>query len=293
MKTEMNTLYRERAGKVGITELKKVELDRLNNEVLDAQNTVTQLQAVVDSLTLKSTVYSGYLADATAAKEKALANKNLAKQMVNDALNLLNNSEIAFNEMVLADAKTKELSKVIKNLMDKLIYSVEIVNKMANVVIRKKTQNPLISDDLISMINQAGTEGNNAIALTLVALQSTFAAQASNIESEADATLQLTQAMSLYETMTGTHETLTKSVDAMYGIPVVFDENAEHQKDCLWMLFVRAYKKAEKNYKEAKDANDDASKELAAASANLSSAVVNLKSLQLSLAAGNAAAMAS
>lgn len=282
-----------RAGKLAVTEHKKAELDGLSNDVFNAQNVVTRLQALVDALTLKSNVYGGFLIEAQTAYDRALANKLVARQVVNQVLDLLNNSDIAFNEMILADAETKELAKAMKQLMDKIIYCVEVINKLSNVVVRKKAQNPLISDDLMAVINQAGNEANNAVALTLVALQSTFAAQTSNLESEADATLELSQAMWLYESMVGIKETTKMSTEVMYGVPLSFDEKGPHNETCLWSLFVRAYNAAEDHYNHAKKANNEVSKELALATANLSTAQVNLRSLQLSLAAANAAALAS
>jgi len=279
--------------KFGITERKKAELDELSNEVLDAQNTVVQLQAVVNSLTQKSATYNTFFIEAENNRAHALSNKNLINQVVQNALDLLNNSETAFDEMVLADAKTKSLAKMIKNLMDKLIYSAEIINKLSNIVIRKKEQNPLISDDLVSMINQAGSDANNAVALSLVALQSTFAAQASNIESEADSTLELTQAVNLYGILTGTTETLTESINSMYGVPLTFDEKGTRNSTCLVSLIYTAYENASTTYKEAKVANEETIKQLAEATSNLTTAQIKLKSLQSGLAAGNAAALAS
>ncbi len=180
--------------------------------------------------------------------------------------------------MVIADSKTKEVAKGIRNLINKLIYSAEVINKLANLVIRKKALNPLISDDLVSRIGTAGNDANNAVALALVALQSTFAAQASNLESEAAAALEYTQSIKLYEILTGTTPDGKKSKD--------YD-------NCLAKLLYDAYDHAKKSYEQAYQASKDTIDQLNKANVNLSKAQIKLKSLQSGLAAGNAAALAS
>jgi hypothetical protein len=264
--------------KYGITEKKRAELDLLTNQVIDAQYDVEQLQAVVNSLTEKSEKFQGFLAIADTNKAQALSNRNLLDQVVQNALSLKDNSQIAFNEMVLADSKTKEVAKEIKNLINKLIYSAEVINKLANLVIRKKALNPLISDDLVSRIGTAGTDANNAVALALVALQSTFAAQASNLESEAATALEYTQSIKLYQILTGTMPDGKKSED--------YD-------NCLAKLLYDAYNSAKISYEHAHQATRDTTIQLNKANANLTKAQIKLRSLQLGLAAGNAAALAS
>ncbi len=76
--------------------------------------------------------------------------------------------------MVIAKGQTVQVAENINSVINKLIYSAESINKLANLVVRKKAQNPLISDELVSMITTAGTDANNAVAVTLVALKSAF-----------------------------------------------------------------------------------------------------------------------
>jgi hypothetical protein len=264
--------------KYGITERKKAELDLLSNEVIDAQYDVEQLQAVVTSLTEKSENFQQFLAITQANKTQALNNRNLLDQVVENALSLMNDSGIAFNEMVLADATTRIVAKEIKDVINKLIYSAEVINKLSNLIIRKKALNPLISDDLISRVGTAGKDANNAVALALVALKSAFAAQASNLESEAAAALEYTESMKLYQILTGK---LPESGES------------ETPEDSLQGLLYKAYSEAETIYKQAFQANLDTITQLNRANSDLNKAQIKLKSLQSGLAAGNAAALAS
>lgn len=255
----------------GVTEQKKAELDALAIKVLDAQHAVEQFQAIVNSLAEKSNVIQNFLTIDENNRSYTYNNKLLVNQMVQTANDLLNNSQIVVDEMGLATKRTKELAPSVKKLVDKLIYASEIINKLSNTIIRKKALNPLISDDLISMLGTAGKNANDAVAVTLIALKSTFAAQASNLETEMAIALEFEHAKSflnLLKTNTITTTSLLKYLNDAYT-------KAQH-----------TYKQTEKSFKiitqQLSDANSD-----------LSKAQVKLKSLQSGLAAANAAALAS
>jgi len=254
--------------RMGITEDKKAELDALTLQVLEAQQDVEQLQAIVNSLTDKLNDFNGFLAIADAARTSALNNYNLIKQLVQNATDLQSNSVIAFNEMDAANLKTQTLAKKIKIVIDKLIYSVEVLNKLAITVTRAKALNPLISDDLVSRITQAGTDANNAVALALVALQSTFAAQASGLQS--------TEAITLEEMQSA-----------------VFLHVLSQDKTSLLNLLKNAYTGAGLQYDAAQSSCDMVTRQLGEAQSKLDVAQVKLKSLQSGLNAANAAALAS
>lgn len=263
----------ERYRKYGVTERKKNELDALNIQILDAQGNVAQYQSIVNALTTKSNDLQGFLATATNNKTQAYNNKILNDQLVQSAADLESNSKIAFNEMIEANVMTKLLTTKINTVIGKLIYSAEVINKLANLIVRKKALNPLISDELVSMITIAGTDANNAVALTLVALQSAFVAHAIEMEAETTMGLEYTQSIGFTEMLTG------------YA-------NADGPAS-LQQLFYQAYADAKKNYALAEKANFTTAKQLNMAKATLNTAQVKLKSLQSGLAAANAAALAS
>lgn len=264
--------------KYGVTEQKKSELDRLLIETLDAQSEVEQLQAIVTALSEKSSKFTAFLNTADANRTQALSNQNLLDDVLQNALDLLNNSEVALEEAGLAEVGVKQVAVEIKDVMDKLIYSAEVINRLGILVVRKKAVNPLISDELVSMITKAGTDANNAVALTLVALKSTFASQASGGEAEAAVTLEYTQAKALFFTISGQSE-----ID---GPKVNTNANIED-------MLENAYNISKTNYLLAQEANNDASSQLKNATAKLKKAQIKLKSLQSGYAAATAAALAS
>ncbi|ALL06187.1 hypothetical protein AQ505_12215 [Pedobacter sp. PACM 27299] len=263
----------ERYKRHGITEFKKNELDALTLQVMNAQEIVAQYQSIVTSLTTKSNDLQAFLATATNDKTQAYTNKVLVDQLVQSAAGLLQNSDIAFNEMLRANLRTKTLTSNVNEVMSKLIYAAEVINKLATLVLRKKALNPLISDELVSMLSTAGTDANNAVAVSLVALQSAFVAQATEMEAETAAGLEYTQAISFTKLLTGT-------VRKGHSVS-------------LQGIFYQAYKNASVNYILIEKANFSTTKQLNVAKANLNTAQVKLKSLQSGLAAANAAALAS
>jgi hypothetical protein len=270
-----------RLQKYGITEKKKAELDLLKNQVIDATAIVQQQQTIVNSLNEKTTRYQGYLLVSESNRTHALSNKNLIDQVIQNAYDLAFNSKNAFVQTVSATQDASKVTQNISDLISKLIYSVEIINKLSNLVIRKKALNPLISDDLITRINTAGTDANNAVALTLVALKSTLAAEASVLESEAAITLESKQATKLYLTLSD-----EKSLDTPLSVLPVSNTSIR-------ALLYNAYKNAQIAYEKANTANDETGRQLSIATANLNKAQIKLQSLQSSLAAATAAAYAS
>ncbi|WP_046744090.1 hypothetical protein [Kordia zhangzhouensis] len=266
--------------KYGITERKKQEIDFLTQEVLNAQNEVEQYQAIVDSLTEKSTKLQTELATAEANKTQALNNKNAVDNVINNAKDLYESSGVTYQEAATAEDKIKTVATEINTVINKLIYSAEVINKLSNAVIRKKAINPLISDELISMVTKADSDANNAVALTLVALESVFASQASTIESKSALSLELLQATKLYEFIIG------EEIDNV-------ENEISSSKKSLKKYLYDAYDITSNIYEEILAASNDTTSQLNATKNSLSKAQVNLKSLQSGLAAANAAALAS
>ncbi|MGG8496997.1 hypothetical protein ACQY1Q_11300 [Tenacibaculum sp. TC6] len=295
--------------KYGITEKKKSELDALTNQVLYAQEDVEQLQAIVNSLTAKSQALQTQLTVVQANKDTALSNKELLETVIDNVTDLLINSQITFDRVVYSDTRIKVVSESINDVMNKLIYSAEVVNKLSNLIIRKKAQNPLISDELVAMVTNAGTDANNAVALTLTALNSVFVSQSTTIQSEGTMSLEFLYAIKLYEFITGEdlstlaeEETpdkmlsiidkirLNKKANLLLEVETVIQDK---QKASIKELINEAYTIAVYRYNQILIASNDAIKQLSEAEIALNKETVKLNSLQAGLSAANAAALAS
>jgi len=268
----MSTLVMNQT-KYGVTESKKRTLDSLTIQVLNATDEVSQLQAIVTSLTNKSTTYQGFLTQADANKTQSKNNVSLMDSVIKNALNLKDISEVALNEVVYTNDKTKQVAHNTTIVINKLIYTAEMINKLAGLITRKKAQNPLISDQLIALITKAGTNANNAVALTLVALNATFTAQSTNKDVLNTAALENIQSGRLYDKLTSDNKTNSPNVSLKTLLNNAYD------------IAVAEFDKMQKAYNETLN-------QLNLKTAELNTAQINLKSLQAGLAAANAAALA-
>ncbi len=267
---DLMTIQKRPPTKYSVSEAKKAELDLLESNVVNAKHEVEQLNAIVSSLTTKFQKFEGFLNEATSAEQTAKSNNDTMKMAIQSAEELADNSKIAFSEMKEARYRTNKVSEQSKVVIDELIYSAEVINKLANLVVREKGLNPLISDELVSMAAQAKDDANNAVALSLVALKSSISAQTSNVESESIACLELIQA-----------EKLEK----------VLKENTGNRKS-LKVLLSESVDNAEKELAKIKIGHADTKDQLNEAKVQLSNAQIKLSSLQASLAAAKAAAFA-
>ncbi|HEY8919289.1 MAG TPA: hypothetical protein VIM87_22765, partial [Chitinophaga sp.] len=171
----------------------------------------------------------------------------------------------------------KTLAENVKKVMDMLIFSAEVINKLSNMIIRQKALNPLISDELVNSVAQAGTDANKAIALLLVALQSTSVTQASNLESEGGSSLEYEQSLLLYQMLSGTD--LNGNPDPQDTISLTY-------------LLSASYNTAKSYSDQIQEDLNRTTYQLNSARITLNKAQVKLKSLQAGLAAANAAALA-
>lgn len=263
--------YTNKGDKYGVTERKKSELDALQIKMTNQQFLVEQSQAVVDSLSTKLTKFQAYLVTADSNKTKALANRELLQEIIKNARNLVQGSRVCKKQVVEAHDQNKEVASSTTQLINELIYAADVINKLANLVTRQKALNPLISDELVAMIATAGTDANNAVALTLTALKSSYTTQASLDENEAIAVLEFIKAEELLKNIT------TNDSDSETSL-----------KDSI----NQAYKEAKSQYNLALDASNDTTKQLEDSKAQLEKQKVALASTQAELAAATAAALA-
>lgn len=63
--------------------------------------------------------------------------------------------------------KTQELAISMKLLADRMIFTAELFEKFSNMVVRLKALNPLVSDELVSLIGMGGKQAREAVELVL------------------------------------------------------------------------------------------------------------------------------
>ena len=261
----------------GITERKKQEIDGLTIQVNNAQYNVDQYQAMVDSLTDKSTEFEQYLSEAQAAKETALSNKNIAESVVSSVNDLKVNAKNSYDQAYQAEGKIHIAAQDMNKVVNQLIFTSEIINKLQVLINKKKEMNVYISDDMVAMIGKAGADINNAFALSLTALKSCYASLTTGKESAASTDFGSIQAGILYDKLTGTGKS---------------EDDKETINTSILQLIKNALTKANNDYDKALKANNETTRQLEHAKGKLEKATIELNSLKSGLAAAKAAALA-
>lgn len=169
--------------KLGISEHKQAELNKLTREVTGAGYVVAEQKTVLVSLTAKLTEFEGYLSNAEKRKETTLSNLDLLNVVLAQTKALKKHSATVVVNTNAANNSAKDAVLRVSNLIKDLIFVSEYINNLRQVISRKKAFMPLISDDLIKVMTNAGANANIAVAATLTALQSCYAANSSCKES--------------------------------------------------------------------------------------------------------------
>lgn len=255
----------------GITEAKKVQLDHLSDEIVDAEFVVDQNKAIVQALMVNLSKFEDYFAKADANRTIALQNKNKVRSTEQQVKYLQTLSTQTKGKTDVAKNAMTALTQQVKEVVDKLIYTAESINKLGILINRKKAKNPLISDELISIVATTGSDTNTAIAATLTAMKSTFTALASVMEADAASGLEEEQVEELYQ--------------------LISEGKNDHHS--LSDLIESAYEQADQEYDKYRSAVEITSIQLDEAQSNLTSAESKLASLQAGFNAANAAALAS
>lgn len=198
--------------KNGIAELKNAEIEALASQVNKAQFRVNQLTTVVTSLTAKQANFAALLTDADSKKDAALANLNQAKTLVANVETLQRYAILVSQQTGKSLNNVRETTNHMAELIEQLIFSADVVEKLSGFVNRQKAANNVIPNALVTVLNQATTDANNAVALTLTALQSSYASAASVDEAGSVSSLGARQAQQWLTLLTGVSPDVQESV---------------------------------------------------------------------------------
>jgi hypothetical protein len=273
--------------KYGIVDKKNADLFLLNAQVQQAQYLVAQQQAIVTALTAKSAQFAGYLAQADSDQAAVLATLNLAKDAMTSVAALATSFSTAAGQAGSAAQGATDVAAGMATLIGKLIFSVEIIGKVGQQVNKQKTINPLVPDSLVTYLANAATAANNAIALTLAALQSCYVAEATQLAASGTIALGSKQARDAKKRMgQGWDE---RSQAPLQTAPTI---SLGGDGDGVLALLGYAYQAAVKQYSQALWDNNSVTRQLQHAQGKLADATVKLNSSKAGLAAATAAAYA-
>lgn len=266
----------------GVANKKNADIKNLAEQVEMAQSRVTQHEAIVKSLQTKSELFADNLSLATANKAGALVNFNLARETRGGVGSLAKNFKLASRQTELATGVAADVSQKMASLIGKLIFSVEIINKLSQLINKQRALNPLLPETLVSFMATATRDANNAITLTLTALQSCYVAESTLLESTGVINQADRQAQILSEQVS---QGQNPSSDQM-------SINLKRKGDGLVRLLQQAYENAVAAYDSALARNDSVVEQLAYAQTQLALANMHLSSSQAGLKAATAAAYA-
>jgi hypothetical protein len=277
---------------VGIVYKEKAQLDWLAMQVAEAQYEVDQYQAIVDAETVKSIQFNAYLTAAELNKAAALTNFNLAIDIDSSVNALCTSTGLALKQTGTATREIKRVSGEMATLINKLIFTVELIDRFGQLVNKQKLSNPLVPDTLISFMAKATADANNAVALTLAALQSCYVAEATSLRSEQIITLENDQVTRLKSTIE--RQTLVSGTQNVAGLVVDGNFVVGFTPDCTGVLALvqQAYDKASEKYNQALTNVNIVNQQLAYAQSALATATTSLNSYKAGLAAATAAAYA-
>ncbi|MFI3119452.1 MAG: hypothetical protein QX203_05705 [Methylococcaceae bacterium] len=272
--------------KHAINDRKQAELNALTFGIAQTQYQVAQLQSIVTSLTQKNDDFTALLLDAEKRRDTASSNLNMVNQVIAGIKNILGNTDMVRDVTEQADDKIRQTAEHLSTLIKQLIFSVEIIEKLAQLVNKKKASGKIITNELVKTITAASADANNAVAVTLTALTSCYVAKTSGNEAKNITWLECEQSSELYELITqGKTDNTPETGDADTSAP------AEKQPSLLALLTI-AKEESITKYNAAFTASNSVTQELAQAQTGLNNATVKLNSLKLGLAAATAAAIA-
>ncbi|MDO6595314.1 hypothetical protein Q4512_00215 [Oceanihabitans sp. 2_MG-2023] len=261
-----------------INEKKQAAINELTTQVFDAQYEVEQCQTIVSSLREKASKFQGFLTSSEEIKKQAQNNLLLIEQILAAAKDLESKSNIALSETITANDGIDKMASSMKTVVNKLIYSAEVIKKLHTLIIRNKAKNPLISNELINRIITSEKDATNAVTLALVALTSSSNSQSSIMESNGIANLENQESINLVSNI----KAISNS-----------QEDAMNAQSLIYSQLQKAYKKAKEENIKAIKVSQITINQLDEAISNLNKAEVKLHSLQAGLSAANAAYLGS
>ena len=248
--------------KYGITENKIALLNMLEQKADEERRHVEQKQVVVNGVTAIMQYTQSFLGAAETERVKTYANRSLVNELTQEIKNLENITDEVCHEMQVTTTKSLAFVHELKSTANRLICAAELLDKMTTYLIRKKSLNPLISDDLIATTGKAGNDANHAVSAMLTAMETAVAAVAGNQSSLAAATSIKAETKVLHMTVAHNKEGLS-----------------------LTQLYQQACDHANSSFNEADTAAIKAALELNAANLNLNKTKTSLSSFQAALAA--------
>jgi hypothetical protein len=225
---------------------KKKKLEKLQSQVNNSQGEIDKLQASVTALTQQQSTYAAFLSDDLAHKNTAQANLDYVQTLIDGIKETMKKMDTVIGITCTSSSAITKVSKRMSNLINHLIYAVEVIDSLSQTIDRSKAANALIPDDLVTALSTASSDANNVITLCLTALQSCNTTMTTSDQSIEITRLEFQQSMQLYCKLTGyTLQELQELASSETDLPdlkqVSLETDVEGLKDAYNRLLVPTF----------------------------------------------------
>lgn len=250
-----------------ITALKTAQINELKLQVQAAKKTLAITQAAYDSYAAKSALFDTLLSEATNRLTVLTNQDNLAVDLSQKTTSLHNTCERSVRTANDTYADTKDLLESVQEVVRATIDAATDIQLSAELIMKRKAANPLISSELVTEASQAASDANKAVSLIINTMTATF-----------NALVTANQA-------NNTAESAQLEISYLQGKVVDKNNNA----NAIQAQARQYYHAARSAEKEAQSAADVARQEMLKAKNELTSATANLANAEAALNAAEAA----
>lgn len=289
------------------------ELGLLNSDIKTTEGEIKKLEAQVTGLTQQQSNAAQYLDNANSNHHNAKINKGFVDQVSSGIIETVKKTNLMTVSTLHSGQSIKSTAGIMAELIKQLVYSIELIDTLAITINKNKQANILIPDDLVDTITAAGSDANNAMALSLTALQSCCVSMTVSEQVKSITIMEYIQSLELYAQLSGNTQQIKEHVGKLNGLqalklgdaqlqelieaikaecPLLTVQTPDREQTSLINLLVQAEVKAEEQLTTAKDVKGDIDGNLARATSELENQQTKLESLQAGLTAATAAVMA-
>jgi hypothetical protein len=274
--TKMKSLLQKRSYKKvfqDVTAEKTTRIKHLERQVENAKDNLAKAEATYNSYQSKSELFDELLAQDSNTMSIMTDQENLAVDLSQKVNSLFDTATVAIGTANDTYADTQALLKSVQKVVDATLLAATDITLSAELIMKRKASNPLISSELVSEAAKAATDANKAVSLIINTLTSTF--NALSTANQANNTSEIVQAEILYLKDLVIQDTSLTDVDTSL---VSIQETAKNNVD-----------NSRSAQKEAQSAADEARQQMMKAKNGLNRATAELSNAEASLSAAQAA----
>jgi hypothetical protein len=255
-----------------LTAQKAATINKLIILVEDAKRALAEAEATYESVQAKSDDLDSLLKSATDGLTIMTDQNSLALDVSQEVNSLAQTTKVALQTANKTYSDTQNLLKSAQQVVDATISAATEITLTAQVIMKAKASNALISSELVTQASVAATNANKAVSLIIIALTSTF------------------NALSSANQANNTLETVIAEVSQLKKLVVSGDvESSKKQKMPIASQISAYYTEAKSAKEEAQETSDAAQRSVIDARDNLTLATTKLSNAEASLSAAEAA----